>query len=265
LNLRGQGGTCNVIKPLGIKGSIILFVIPAAILYTAHYYFAPALIRHTGEPYFVAYLIAWFTTMLMFFIASIIAYLLESHPVKIRMFADRYRLSRMPKQDWIWILIVLIIQAGIYFGLGFTAKWLAKISIFAPHPVFAPEFGPAGGSAHIPGELMGMPLLGKWWIVIAYLFGWILNILGEEFWFRGYLLPRQELSFGKFAWLANGVMFGFNHIWQPWNLLMVVPGALIGAYVVQKRKNTWVLLVPHGILNATLLIVIMLNVIGIKV
>jgi membrane protease YdiL (CAAX protease family) len=254
-----------MIKPLGIKGSIILFVIPAAILYTAHYYFAPAFIRHTGKPYFVAYLIAWFTTMLMFFLASIIAYLLESHPVKIRMFADRYRLSRMPKQDWIWILIVLIIQAGIYFGLGFTAKWLAKISIFAPHPVFAPEFGPAGGSAHIPGELMGMPLLGKWWIVIAYLFGWILNILGEEFWFRGYLLPRQELSFGKFAWLANGVMFGFNHIWQPWNLLMVVPGSLIGAYVVQKRKNTWVLLVPHGILNATLLIVIILNVIGIKV
>jgi len=60
-------------------------------------------------------------------------------------------------------------------------------------------------------------------------------------------------------------MFGFNHIWQPWNLLMIVPGALIGAYIVQKRKNTWVLLIPHGILNVTLLIVIILNVIGTKV
>lgn len=255
----------NVIKRLGIKGSIIIFLIPASILYIAHYYFAPAFIQHTGQPYLIAYLIAWFTTMLMFFIASIIAYLKEGHPVKIKEFIDRYRLSRMPKQDWIWILIVLIIQAGTYFGLGFTSKWLAKIPIFAPHPVFAPEFGPAGGSAHIPGELMGMTLLGKWWIVIVYLFGWIFNILGEEFWFRGYLLPRQELSFGKFAWIANGLMFGFNHIWQPWNLLMIIPGALIGAYIVHKRKNTWVLLIPHGILNVTLLIVIILNVIGIKI
>lgn len=252
-------------KPLGIEGSVIIFLIPATILYIAHYYFVPAFVQHTGQPYFIAYLTAWFTTMLMFFVSSIIAYHKEGHPVKIEDFADRYRLSRMPKQDWIWMLTVLIVQAGVYFGLGFTAKWLAEIPIFAPHPVFAPEFGPAGGSAHIPGELMGMTLLGKWWIVIVYLFGWVFNILGEEFWFRGYLLPRQELSFGKFAWIANGLMFGFNHIWQPWNLLMIVPGALIGAYIVQKRKNTWVLLIPHGILNVTLLIVIILNVIGIKV
>lgn len=255
----------DVIKQLGIKGSIIIFLIPASILYIAHYYFAPAFIQATSQPYFIAYLIAWFTTMLMFFFASFFAYYKEGHPVKIKEFADRYRLSRMPKQDWVWIFIVLIIQGGIYFGLGFTSKWLAKISIFAPHPVFAPEFGPAGVSAHISGELMGMTLFGKWWIIIVYFFGWIFNIFGEEFWFRGYLLPRQELFFGKFAWIANGLMFGFNHIWQPWNLFMIVPGALIGAFIVQKRKNTWVLLIPHGILNVTLLIIIILNVVGIKV
>lgn len=194
-----------------------------------------------------------------------VAYYRENKSITIGNFLTRYRLSRMPKMDWVWIIIIVVIQAGIYFGLGFTAKWLSAIPLFAPHPVFAPEFGPAGGSAHIPGALMGMELAGKWWIIIVYFVGWLLNIFGEEFWFRGYLLPRQELSMGRFAWIANGLMFGFNHIWQPWNLLMIIPGALIGSFIVQQRKNTWVLLVPHGLLNATLLIVIILNVIGLKV
>jgi membrane protease YdiL (CAAX protease family) len=255
----------NLIKKLGIKSSIIIFLVPASILYIAHYYFVPAFIQATNQPYFKAYLIAWFTTMLMFFIASIYAYYREGHPLKIKEFAHRYRLSKMSKQDWVWVFTILIIQTGVYFGLSFTSMWLASIPVFSPHPVFAPEFGPAGTSAHVPGELMGMYLVGKWWIIPVYFFGWVFNILGEEFWFRGYLLPRQELSFGKFAWVVNGLMFGFNHIWQPWNLLMIVPSALFGAFIVQRRKNTWILLIPHGLMNVSLLLIIILNVIGIKV
>jgi membrane protease YdiL (CAAX protease family) len=255
----------NLIKQLGIKGSIIIFLIPASILYIAHYYFVPAFIQATSQPYFNAYLIAWFTTMLMFFIASIYAYYKEGNPLKIKEFADRNRLSKMSKQDWIWVFIIFVIQTGVYFGLSFTSNWLARIPVFSPHPVFAPEFGPMGASAHVPGELMGTPLFGKWWIIPVYFFGWVSNIFGEEFWFRGYLLPRQEISFGKFAWVVNGLMFGFNHIWQPWNLLMIVPSALFGAFIVQRRKNTWILLIPHGIMNVSLLLIIILNLIGIKV
>ena len=41
---------------------------------------------------------------------------------------------------------------------------------------------------------MGMPLKGAWWLVVFYTIGWILNILGEELWYRGFMLPRQELA-----------------------------------------------------------------------
>ena len=46
---------------------------------------------------------------------------------------------------------------------------------------------------------MGILLKGKWWIVLGYLGGLFFNIFGEEFWWRGYILPRQELVMGKYA------------------------------------------------------------------
>jgi membrane protease YdiL (CAAX protease family) len=90
-------------------------------------------------------------------------------------------------------------------------------------------------------------------------------VVGEEFWFRGYILPRQELTMGSRVWIANGLMFGFNHIWQPWNLLLIVPASLIGAWVVQRRRNTSILLAMHVVMNLTLVILVVLNVAGIVV
>ena len=34
---------------------------------------------------------------------------------------------------------------------------------------------------------------------------------------------------GGRAWVANGLMFGFNHIWQPWNLLLHRPFGAFGS------------------------------------
>gem|GEM_PF-2187334 len=33
--------------------------------------------------------------------------------------------------------------------------------------------------------------------------GWLCNILGEEFWYLGFMLPRQELTHGRLAWLVK--------------------------------------------------------------
>ena len=115
----------------------------------------------------------------------------------------------------------------------------------------------------IPGEFMGMPLRGQWWVVGIYFIGWLFNILGEEFWFRGYILPRQELAFGKVSWVVNGLMFALNHLWQPWILIAILPSSLLLAYIVQSRKNTWIGIIQHGVVNISLLFWLIGGVIGI--
>ncbi len=250
------------IRPLGILPTIVYWAVPAAILYVSHYILVPIFIQETGQPYLVGYLIAWISTMIFFFIAALTAYLMEGNPVDPTVFAKRFRLGRMSRQDWAWTLGILVFMIVSYFGLAFTSRWLAQCSFLAPHPVFPPEFGPDGAAARAPGTFMGMTITGLGWVALAYLFGWIFNILGEEFWFRGYILPRQEMAFGNNAWVPNGLMFTLNHVWQPWNLLLLLPGALFGAFVVQRRKNTWILIISHGFANAILLILIVLNAFG---
>lgn len=90
----------------------------------------------------------------------------------------------------------------------------------------------------------------------------VFNIFGEEFWFRGYMLPRQERARGEYAWVLNGLLFTVLHMWQKWNLLLLLPGALGAAYVVQRRRNTWILIVAHGIPNLGGLIACILAAMG---
>jgi membrane protease YdiL (CAAX protease family) len=72
---------------------------------------------------------------------------------------------------------------------------LESIRSFDPsgfHYEFFNHFGPK--------DFMGMPLRGAWWILIYYaVLILVCNIGGEELWWRGYVLPRQELAFGRAA------------------------------------------------------------------
>jgi membrane protease YdiL (CAAX protease family) len=252
-------------RPLGVAQSFLYFVVPATVLYCAHFFFVPWFVTRTGAPYLAGYLIAWPVTMAMFLAASLVGYHREGHVLRWEALAPRFRLARMTGRDWVWTIGLLVVSLAIYFGLGFTSHHLARIPILAPNPIVPPDFGPQAATARVPGILMGMSLAGKWWVAVVFVGGWLLNIFGEEFWFRGYLLPRQELAMGRGAWIANGLMFGFNHIWQPWNLLLIVPSALIGAWVVQRRRNTWILIIMHGLMNLSLVVVVVLNVAGINV
>jgi uncharacterized protein len=58
-------------------------------------------------------------------------------------------------------------------------------------------------------------LVGAWWFFALFAVNAIFNtILGEEFLFRGVLLPKMEGVFGRWSWVANGVLFGFYHLDQ---------------------------------------------------
>jgi len=54
---------------------------------------------------------------------------------------------------------------------------------------------------------------GAWAVLGLFAFNALFNsILGEELLFRGVLLPRMKAVFGRWDWLANGVLFGVYHL-----------------------------------------------------
>lgn len=130
----------SIPKPLGWKASLGILAIFASALYVTHYILVPRYTGATGKPYLIGYLWGWTVTVGLVFIASLVLYKLEGHPIAWSSFAARYRLDHMPKGDWLWSLIVIVVAAGCMFGLSFTAEWLAKIPLDRDHPARPHEF-----------------------------------------------------------------------------------------------------------------------------
>jgi membrane protease YdiL (CAAX protease family) len=233
----------------------------AALLRATLYYLAPAYKIATGKPYLVGYLISWAGSMFLIFIASMVVYKIDGHPLTKEAFITRYRLKKLVRADWVWVVAMLVFAIVSFAALSFTTGILKSIPLFSPHPEFPPDMVDMDNNL-IPGVLFEMPLQGNWWLVVVYFIGWFLNIAGEEFWYRGWMLPRQEVAFGKNAWLINGLMFNFQHTFQPWNMLAMLPGSLFLSYAVQRRGKTWMSIIWHGLMNISLLIFITQGVIG---
>jgi membrane protease YdiL (CAAX protease family) len=75
-------------------------------------------------------------------------------------------------------------------------------------------------------------LVGAWWLLALLVINAVFNtIFGEELLFRGVLLPKMQGAFGRWSWVANGVLFGFYHLHQPWSILSnLVSGVLLLAF-----------------------------------
>ncbi len=250
------------IKPLHFGRSILYALIPAVILFITHYYLIPGYIEQSGLPYFKGYWVGYLVTEVLIFAAAMIAFYREGNPFTWDAIKERFRLRPMTRMDWLWTLAIIILVCLSYFGLGFTGQWVNSVPFLSPREVWPAEWGPGGPNQITPGEFMGLALKGQWWVVAVYLVGWFFNIFGEEFWFRGYLLPRHELAFGKRAWLVNAFMFWLYHIFQPWILIAILPSILLQVYVVQVRKNTWIAIIQHGFVNSLAIFFLLAGVIG---
>ncbi len=87
----------------------------------------------------------------------------------------------------------------------------------------------------------GAPLL----LMLLMLIG---NFVGEEVYFRGYLM-RKTAFLGRFNWFVNSVLFCAYHLWQiPQSWPLIVPFIFFGL-VMQLRKNLYTMIVFHLLFN----------------
>ena len=115
---------------------------------------------------------------------------------------------------------------------------------------------------HSPPFMSFSPLdEGRYWLLLVWIPYWILNILGEEIIWRGVMLPRQEIAFGKITWLIHGFGWLLFHFAFGWQLLIALfPIIFLQSYAVQKTRNSWVGVIIHGSINGPSFIAIALGV-----
>ena len=86
--------------------------------------------------------------------------------------------------------------------------------------------------------------------ILGFLFNGIAGPIVEELYFRGYLLPRIS-RFRGWAPLLNVVLFSVYHFFSPWKNLERILALLPGAYIIQWKKNIYLGIIPHCLLNTT--------------
>jgi membrane protease YdiL (CAAX protease family) len=131
---------------------------------------------------------------------------------------------------WLW---------AIPFTLGFLA--LVFLPIDLPS-VASHDFGAFLGSDEGRAALRdNWPLFAA--IVVMLLFN---TVLGEEFLFRGLLLPRMRAAFGRADWIANAVLFGTYHLHQPWSIPTSTLSGLLFAYPSKRFRSAWLGILVHS-------------------
>ena len=232
------------LKPIGFLGTVCLFGVAAVLLWVA---------THLAIPYFssqtsVESIVWWFIFGGFGVLVPLVVigfFLLKSEGAHFdrSLITSRLRFRRMSAGDWYW-------------GLG----GLLAVGIFGALLMQGIKF--AFGDVSLQPSFMSFKPLssGRYWILAAWLPFWILNIMGEEFLWRGVLLPRQEIAFGKWAWLVNGSGWLLFHIaFGPILLITLLPIVLILPFAAQHQRNSWVGVLIHAGLNGPAFIAIALG------
>ena len=80
------------------------------------------------------------------------------------------------------------------------------------------------------------------------LFNGIIGPLGEERYFRGYLLPRLS-RLGAWAPLINVALFSLYHFWTPWDLVSRIVVLLPMPYSTWRARDVKIAIAAHVGIN----------------
>ncbi len=172
-------------------------------------------------------------------------------------FRDRFRLGRPRPIHAAWILLGLTATLVSEELTRFTVEWMMRIECLTPPEHFPAPFDPTKEFELPLTVFMDQPLAGNWLVLAILVPGHALMMCAEELMWRGYILPRQEKSFGRWAWLVNGLLWAYLvHCLLPWLFITFLAGMLIAPFVAQRCRNTWTSLGVHGLGNAVFWILV---------
>lgn len=227
--------------------SVLLHLLPGFL--TAGGYFALIpFFRQQGYPSMMAFMCA----VVVILIPAELGYLLYEGKKKNSRFSLRdvvsYRTSIPIQQYFIWVPVLFVLMGIIFIPMKPVDAFLQQ-KLFAWVPVL--EIGLQAGYSR--GALIVTTMM-------LAIFGVVIAPTVEEFYFRGYLLPRMGYA-GKWAPLLHTFLFGLYHVWTPWMFLTRTLGMLPIAYAVQ-RKNLNLAIIVHILVNTLDVITAVVFIIG---
>jgi len=213
---------------------LALFGIPTLLNYIACAISIPYFHQHTQLPIEIIYFLSVGLIVLVpMFVAAILLSGRELRSLNVKQILSRMRVRRLSRADAMWTV-------ATFLFLVFTSYMVAKVLM------------PKMGMDATPFFFQNMPLdESHRWILYVWPLFFFFNIFGEEFYWRGYIQPRQELLTKNWTWLVHGCLWAFWH--SPMGLDLIIaslPIFFILPAVVQVRKNTSIAIIVHTVFGA---------------
>lgn len=238
------------IKPISTAQALLLFGIPSILFLVICRILIPLLHQSYGLHPALSWFIGGFLVFVPLFVLAIYLTRKDGFQTKSEIFS-RLRLQKMSSRDCKYALIstlAVMILTGAIMGISKFLNTQFGIPEIQTTPSFM-EFEPFQGNER--------------YLLLVWLIMFFFNIFGEELMWRAYILPRQEISMGKSAWLFNALLWVLFHICFGIQLLiLLIPILFILPYAVQKTQNTWVGISIHALVNGPAFVMVSLGVIG---
>lgn len=224
----------NKLKPLTWPGLVGLFALPTLLNAIASRVAIPYLDGLQHMPIEAAYFLSVGGLVLLpMFLLALYLCGREAGSFRLVPLLRRMRVKKLTGSDWIWTV-------ATFLFLVLTSYLVAKVLM------------PVAGMDATPFFFQNMPLdADHMWLLYVWPLFFFFNIFGEEFLWRGYIQPRQELLNGKWTWLVHGLFWAGWHIPMGWDLIVAaIPIFFILPGVVQIRQNTTIAIVVHAVFGA---------------
>ncbi|GBD94804.1 CAAX amino terminal protease self- immunity [bacterium BMS3Abin05] len=149
--------------------------------------------------------------------------------------------QRIPTwQYFVWVPVVFLLSALLFTLFRFTSGFIITLFNWLPAGMFL-DMG-------LSNDYSTTVLI----VTYGFLLIFIVLILPtlEEFYFRGYLLPRMPSNLKGWTPLIHSALFSLYHIWTPWMFVARTLGVLPLVYIVKRKRNIYLGIIVHCLLNS---------------
>lgn len=218
----------------------LLFHLLPGLGITLAFVVAASVTRGMGWPASLALLVTWLVIGIPLELGIL---LYQGRRLNGRVSLDSIVLYRKPLsiREYAWLVPALLVWTAIVSTLLVPLSDALHRTLFAWWPDWLGLSTFVQNMSHYSPPVV--------WSVVVLSF--VLNIAiptMEELYFRGFLLPRMS-HWGWWAPLVSAVLFSLYHFWLPWENPLRVIALLPVVYAVQWKRNVYLSIAVHSLLN----------------
>jgi len=156
---------------------------------------------------------------------------------------------RWPDKLWKWGAAVGVFVAAVAVTM-LLAPTQQAIATLLPPPDWMPGH-PLKEITSLQDAYPGVNFAGNvpFFLYRVVILGFVMNMVGEELYYRGALLPKMRGVFGRWDWVANSFLFALKHVYFWWRLAFIWPGGFTYAFIFGPMGSLPLAILAHWIGN----------------